>query len=437
MHSRFWPTEFSLENIRCFRGLETGQVRPITLLVGENSTGKTTFLACYSLLHHMFHGDPFPYRIDNFDFNEEPFSLGSFKDIVRSEYQEDKKIEKFCLRLGYDQQESARKVANICFGEVSGQPVVVSVKLEIEDSFLEFVPLTNESFTVNIDGEIKKIERRIEVMLLVLYDFGLDPESSENSKANSPWSEKLDEFRKRWFETDIHGDRVFRPPFALAPLAPLRASPQRTYDPTKVVLSPEGDHVPMLLMRLTRAETDRWNSLREQLVAFGKESGLFQDIHVKNLGQDMSEPFQLQVQVRSNSLANLMDVGYGVNQCLPILVDVLCSEHTKFILQQPEVHLHPRAQAELATFLLKSVRESHNRFMIETHSDYIIDRVRIGVREKLLKPDDVSILYFKPNDDSVAIHNMWLDEDGNLHDAPDDYREFFDHETDRFLGFKN
>ena len=197
----------------------------------------------------------------------------------------------------------------------------------------------------------------------------------------------------------------------------------------------------MLMMRLDRTDTRQWKSLHDDLVKFGREAGLFADIKVKRHGRQMSDPFQLQVKVRSGSHANLMDVGYGVSQSLPILVDVLersARRHGRecaFLLQQPEVHLHPRGQAELASLFVQAFRQSGNRFLVETHSDYIIDRVRISVGKGLLKPDDVSILYFEPKGSGVTIHNLTLDDDGNLLDAPKGYRDFFTKETDELLGF--
>ena len=134
-----------------------------------------------------------------------------------------------------------------------------------------------------------------------------------------------------------------------------------------------------------------------------------------------------------------MDVGYGVSQSLPILVDVLERSSSRrkcaFLLQQPEVHLHPRGQAELASLFVQAFKQNGNRFLIETHSDYIIDRVRISVRKGRLKPEDVSVLYFEPSGSTVEIHSMTLDEHGNLRDAPKGYRDFFSKETDELLGF--
>ena len=164
---------------------------------------------------------------------------------------------------------------------------------------------------------------------------------------------------------------------------------------------------------------------------------MFSDIRVRRLGKQMSDPFQLQVKARSGTSANIMDVGYGVSQSLPILVDIHSHRGSLFLLQQPEVHLHPRAQAELATVFAASVAKNNNSFLIETHSDHIVDRVRILVRQGKVAADDVSILYYEPTGNAVQIHNVELDNDGNLVDAPPGYRDFFLKESDRLLGFED
>ena len=76
------PTEVTLQDVRCFEGEQRGCLRPITLLVGENSTGKTTFLGCYRALSRLF--SEYGFTGKSPDFNIEPLAMGSFRDIVRS-----------------------------------------------------------------------------------------------------------------------------------------------------------------------------------------------------------------------------------------------------------------------------------------------------------------------------------------------------------------
>ena len=76
----------------------------------------------------------------------------------------------------------------------------------------------------------------------------------------------------------------------------------------------------------------------------------------------MGAPFQLKIKVRGPN-SNIIDVGYGVSQILPILVHILSPhplsqwQNTYFLLQQPEVHLHPTAQAQLSSLLASSASQ--------------------------------------------------------------------------------
>ena len=82
-------TQFTMEEVRCFRERQTLEIRPLTFLVGENSTGKTTALGCFHVLANYL-------QSRGVDFNADPYSMGTFKDIVRN----NNKIEKN-FKLGF------------------------------------------------------------------------------------------------------------------------------------------------------------------------------------------------------------------------------------------------------------------------------------------------------------------------------------------------
>ena len=201
----------------------------------------------------------------------------------------------------------------------------------------------------------------------------------------------------------------------------------------------------MLLATIYQNARERWELLKESLESFGRESGLFDEISIKSLGNTEGMPFQVQVRKFTGKgkgrqlkgpQRNLIDVGYGVSQVLPVLTELLDLEPAPlFLLQQPEVHLHPSAQAALGS-LFCSVAEQDHQLLVETHSDYLLDRVRMDVRDKktALKPEDVSILYFERGDLEVNIHSLRLDDMGNVLDAPRGYRQFFMDEVSRSIG---
>ena len=454
------PRELILTDVRCFQGEQRGSLRPITLLVGENSTGKTTLLGCYGVLCRVFS----TLDIDrSLDFNNEPFAMGSFRDIVRSRRGPGGRIDEFKIGLTIDPAPATGippYTLLATFREAGSEPVISSVRFEFEpDSFLELERRPQGTVLRIPEHRVETDVPFGEAVFIIDYLATFDVNETGRPDRFPAWKPAADYLRgllsgrnpatrprtprPRMFE------RLWRPRLPdLVPVAPLRSKPKRTYDPVRETASPEGEHVPMLMMRLTRAEGSRWKLLQENLRGFGRESRLFSDIKVKGHGKQMSDPFQLQVKVRSGPHANIMDVGYGVTQSLPILVDVMTAADSNsdvrsgrrtagrlFLMQQPEVHLHPRGQAQLANLFVEAYKRNGSRFLIETHSDYIVDRVRISVRKRLLKPEDVSVLYFEPNGNAVKIHNMTLDEDGNLQGAPAGYRDFFLKETDRLLGF--
>ena len=222
--------------------------------------------------------------------------------------------------------------------------------------------------------------------------------------------------------------------------APVRSKPHRTYDPARLSPDPEGDYVPMYLADMFFRYGKKWESFKKRLEEFGKQAGLFDEISIKSLGKRESSPFQVQVRKYGGSLKgperNLLDVGYGVSQVLPVITELLREDAPPiFLLQQPEVHLHPSAQAALGS-LFCQVASPSRQLVIETHSDHILDRVRMDVRDGngRLEPEDVSILFFERSGLDVQIHSLRLDKQGNILDAPSSYRRFFMEEQERSLG---
>lgn len=432
MKNNFLPTEFCIGNVRCFNELQKAQLRPITFLIGENSTGKTSFLGCYSLMLRMFHDHPF--RNFGIGFNDSAFDMGAFKDIVRNPNSNNGREEKFVLKLGYESFDSMHKDVTVTFVKSANHPNIQNLRFELKKTFVEITPSVTKQnkFLINVNGNEVEIETQFD--LIELLSSGILPNFSLH-EVEEPLRSKISRFFDQWFHGTNKTTRESSKIESLHAVSPLRASPRRTYNPVKERLSPQCDHILKYLLRLSKEDPDRWKKLRLQLNRFGEKSGMFSDLGPQIFGENGSNPFEIRVKARSDSAANLIDVGYGVSQVLPILVEILSTNDTQFILQQPEAHLHPRAQAELASLFIDSVNSANNRFLVETHTDFFIDRVRINVKQGKVSANDVSILYFEPNDESVKIHNLCLDENGNLDGAPEGYRDFFLKETDRLLGF--
>jgi len=219
-------------------------------------------------------------------------------------------------------------------------------------------------------------------------------------------------------------------------LAPTRTQPQRVYSHVTEAYKPTGEHIPFVLEKLMEEDigSARRQSLSRLLKTFGRESGLFSDLAVSRFGTSTTAPFEVRVAL-ADSTMNLVDVGYGVSQALPVLVEAATSPRDQFLLlQQPEIHLHPRAQAALGTLFAQLAAENHCRLMVETHSDYLMDRVRQEVAAGKIAPDMVALLYLHREGLESKCHLIELDDLGNLINPPDDYRSFFLEETRQLLG---
>ena len=449
----------TLKNFRCFREEQAAHLAPLTLLMGENSTGKTSFMALIRALWDVFYWSRVP------DFKEEPYDLGSFDEIAHHRGGRGGRAEAFeaGFDLALEDQEGARDESGyfeVTFEKRGTIPVPVRRYFAYEDVWVE-ERIEDSPYNINfgISKRVWKQEilnpRRIlfdtdndillpfSTLLRRLKTYSQDPDPLDpldplDAPVNSPTNEE-------WKRIERLAERLrgtlSRRGFNIGPYAtaPVRSKPHRTYDPARPTRDSEGDYIPMYLANVHFQNKARWTALKAALEEFGKEAGLFDEISIKQLGKNESEPFQIQVRKfgrRSKGPhRNLIDVGYGVSQALPFVTEMLRHDAPPILLlQQPEVHLHPSAQAALGS-LFCQVAGQGRQLIVETHSDHLLDRVRMDVRdeETKLKPEDVSILYFERDDLDVHIHSLRFDEEGNVLNAPPGYRQFFMEETRRSL----
>ena len=442
--------EITLKDFRCFHEKQSARLSGLTLLVGENSTGKSSFLALLRALCDMAYSIRMP------DFKEAPYDLGSFDEIAHQRGSRATSFDAgFCIddknNVGY-----RRYQYEVTFEKNGTVPVPVRRYRMNRDAWMEESHSDGKQFAIEIgtsNGSWRSILPAESFEFLDAYSNRMWPpammgrllsgdiqegeefkiESLNDSPEFGPEDlEKIRDLSHVGVEYYYRDARVFAS-------APVRSKPKRTYDPSRATPDPEGDYVPMYLANLVEQDRTRWDSLKELLERYGKSAGLFDEISIRRLGKRESEPFQLQVRKfsgrRKGAFRNLIDVGYGVSQILPIVTELFRNEVSPmFLLQQPEVHLHPSAQAALGS-LFCQIAGSERQLVVETHSDHLLDRVRMDVRDGIaaIKPSDVSILYFERNDLDVKIHSLEIDEEGNILGAPDGYRSFFMEETSRSL----
>jgi hypothetical protein len=431
----------TLKNFRCFREEQTARLAPLTLLVGENSTGKTSFLALIRALWDVAYRHLAP------DFKEEPYDLGSFDEVAHHRGGRGGRADAF--QTGFEVAPTTRKNVkgadnsqfyrfDVTFENIHTAPHPVQLRLAGNGLWAETLltdgrwagrcgtPTSTWTYPAVASG-IR--EGDTDLLLSPYYmDISVLPKMPEPAVGEL---EMMRRFLSGFYQHDM------RRPYANAPV---RSKPRRTYDPTRATRDPEGDYVPMLLAGMYFQESNQWAAFQNALVEFGRAAGLFDEIAIKRLGRRDTEPFQIRIRIGGKRIKgparNLTDVGYGVSQVLPVITELLRPDApSMFLLQQPEVHLHPRAQAALGT-LFCQVASPGRKLVVETHSDHLLDRIRMEIRDAKtrLKPQDISILFFERSDLDVNIHSLRVDQEGNILNAPPSYGKFFLEETRRSLG---
>ena len=438
-----------LENFRCFHDPQEARLAPLTLLVGENSTGKTSFLALIRALWEA------AYSLRSLDFKEAPYDLGSFDEIVHFRGGRAEPVKRFEAGFAISDEQGKRagrssQRFDVTFKEKENAPIPAGIRLTDEEigvwmksdyqdgKLLHRIGTPNGQWAWNAPETLYDILQFDYGFLPMLFpmlfrdmrDVWVSASNSPDMPGDEDWK-MIDKLHQKFLShRRLPNSKIYAS-------APVRSKPRRTYDRSQLTWDPEGDYIPMYLAN-AHSQGDGWEDMQKKLDDFGLISGLFDEISVRPLGKKLGDPFQLQIRKygrKSKGPArNLVDVGYGVSQALPVVTELLRSESPLFLLQQPEVHLHPSAQAALGSLFCQIA--PGRQLVVETHSDHLLDRVRMDVRDGMgaLKPEDVSILFFEHGDIDVRIHSLKLDGEGNVLGAPPGYRSFFKAELRRSVG---
>lgn len=125
----------------------------------------------------------------------------------------------------------------------------------------------------------------------------------------------------------------------------------------------------------------------------------------------------------NNVSVSPLDVGFGISQILPIIVQSLISKNSCICIEQPEIHIHPKLQTIFGSFLAQCIKQN-NQFIIETHSEHILLRLKRLIKEGKLTNDDVCVVYVDRTQNGSKCTELRLDEDGDFIDEwPDDFFE--------------
>ena len=204
----------------------------------------------------------------------------------------------------------------------------------------------------------------------------------------------------------------------------LRGNPERTYK-----LSSTGSQYPGTFENYVASLIHAWQETKDERLKTVADAlhtlGLTRQVGTKKIG-DVG--IELQVgrlphdRINETDMVNIADVGFGVSQVLPVLVALTAAETGRLVyLEQPELHLHPRAQVALAQVLADAAKRGV-RVVAETHSSLLLLGVQTLVAEGDLPPELVKLHWFTRREDGVTeVNSADLDEAGAYGEWPEDF----------------
>lgn len=413
-------TELVIENFRIFDEAVSLRVRPITVLIGRNSAGKSSLIKFLLMLQQSLGRTEGDFLIS--DGNR--VKLGAFSDLRNSRRRSISL--QFSLRfqtsdLPDERQrlliESAQRVRPQT-DPYSGESTFTFSVAGPDDSS----PIREKVATVELQGRVSYSKKGQYGTHRVIAHIGGERAYDELGRLRNP-DVRLLRFPARSTEPHhtvarVLADRYLDPIRyeigAIRHLEPIREESTRVIvaaAPPEHDVGQRGQYAMPHLQKILLREGSDAEFVREQLARIAD----VKDIRFQTSGRGYVAHAKA-VNASTGTESYLSDFGFGVGQALPVVVQGAVTPHGHLIIvEQPEAQLHPNAQLEMGTLFAKLWKDRGVVSLVETHSSQIILRLRHHIRRGDLSPEDVSIAYVHVDGDgNAAIKNLDVDDAGNL-----------------------
>jgi hypothetical protein len=415
-----------------FKSIHTKQaieIRPLTILAGANSSGKTSLMQPVLLLKQTLEAPYDPgallIRGPNVEFSEakQMFfkSLGSPKpDCIEVELHVDK--DRISLAYSDVKKQGQGPVEIVSQTDTTGdREVTLTYDMDgdkLVDQFSDdpFVKALTQRLKYVLSGSVTRNRCFLEARLFRELDQATDSGITVGrSNAFTPLLEGI-----------IH-------------LPGLRGNPERIYPLSAVGKTFPGtfqNYVASVILHWAEGSNENVEQLGRDLSALGLtwkvEARSVDDTRVElRVGRLSTRPRK----GGARDLVSIADVGFGVSQTLPVVVALLAAGPGQMVfIEQPEIHLHPRAQVAMATLLAKAAQRGV-RVVVETHSSLLLLGVQSLVAEGTLTASDVALHWFlrDPESGITTVRSAELDEAGRFGDWPEDFGEVALEADSRYL----
>lgn len=222
----------------------------------------------------------------------------------------------------------------------------------------------------------------------------------------------------------------------LSYLGPLRSRPERLYswsgaEPEDVGWQGQNTIQGLLAAgprRLNWTEKARRTPFEAVVARWLKEMGLVYSFSVEPIAPDRDE-YEVKIKTSPRAIeVKLTDVGFGISQVLPVIVQSFYAPaHSTVLMEQPEIHLHPRAQSSLADLFIAGIQareggtERGVQLIVESHSEHLLRRLLRRIAEEKLSESDVALYFCYGGENGSRIDRLEVDTYGDILNWPPDF----------------
>lgn len=431
-------TRARIKNFKAWR--DTGDIRlaPLTVIFGGNSAGKSSLghlllalkqTALLSDRKRSLHlGDP-----------NSLIDLGTFADCLYG-HDTSNKLE-FTLQWKLSTELSVENTLNPKKEIYQGNELSLDATLkagksdqpEIEKIRYALIKDGKQTLEINQTPDNSLIAEPLKLIKSVGRSWKLDSPEKFYRFADAT----LARFQNAGFLADFSLE-VERMLNALFYLGPLRSHPERIYPwsgDTPQDVGMRGEYAVAALLAAERDSRQLNRGRGKQLNAFAAfiakwltELGVIHSFSVKPVAKGRKE-YEVLIKTHADAPeVKLTDVGFGISQVLPALVEAFYAPPNSTVwMEQPEIHLHPQVQARLADAFISAVQaweggQPRNvQLIVESHSEHFLSRLQRRVAEGVIAPEDVAIYFCKRSGKSAELQPLELDLYGNIQNWPDNF----------------
>ncbi|MBF0260794.1 MAG: DUF3696 domain-containing protein [Magnetococcales bacterium] len=407
-----------LVNFKAWR--DTGEVKlaPVTMLLGANSSGKSSLIQSLLLLKQTVQSpDPTVHLNLGGDEVNDIFDFGGFHDVLNKNASE----AHFEIHCTFDTILRPWKELPIQYGirtirfdgvygvEKHNSVITDQIKYSDESKSIAVIREMDGAYNARIDGDLSSSCKRFPAPTWG-GDFSLHEFLLHASGRNELYL--FQEFRS-FFINKL---------YSVLYLGPLRRKPERVYkwnNKSPGIIGNDGNMVMEILVASDQMRNQPYpiiHAVSEWLARMQ----VAEQLEIRQLGS--SSHYEVVVRHKNGMIVNLRDVGIGISQVLPVLTAAyFAPEGSTIILEEPEIHLHPSAQSLLAELFVEVSEKRNVQFLVETHSEHLFRRMQTLIAQGRTDNDNVAMYFVERKNDESELRRLEVDAFGTVKNWPEHF----------------